>query len=694
MSETCGNEIIKQGEICTINAAKSYGLFNEDDISSYFNSNILKSDSLKIDKHLSNTIDEKLPYSLCTLKEDIAYTNCALNNKNPWLSLNEINKCAIPANIELPNELVYNNDKTKILKPPPVYRYKSKTGYCQERWYDWFTIPDYHFGNRYTLVNEPEHPRNILQCLIPCPIGYVPRDNSNKVYAGKCISKEFYEYGLYDGTFNYLPISLILLLGSNYKSLRQYYIFLLEDVKSTILNNDLILNENVYNYIHDTNNTNGQDPIRKNIAIAKTEMNKAIINLFKIPFDYKNITVPDNNVIKISTPIITKSRILEAYNICKYFHEISNDSSKVKEYKEFKDSLLEINGFASKPYQFKKLLLILKQACNITFNGKSDYSKNYILFTLNKNKEENELGYPPIEFIISDIEKQYNNEYSTPIGNKKYANPAAAAIAGKDKATSARIMYNEALSANANPNKTIAYSKAMSAVDLITEAINASQESITDNDVSDAAGSIDEVKTNIIAANTSITTAKTHVDSTKLSIAATPPNENFITNASTAVTAAEAAADTAYKAVKAFNDTKNPDDVSGIGGTGNNKSFDDIHSSDVYRTKVPLLDEYKRSFIVADWLFIFIVIMVCIFVIYLILVLYNIFSPYLTNVVNFFVLFSQNLYYCIYDVIAQLYNKYTPSEYLKKVAERDYENAEKKVKKLSEKIAKDKNSEL
>lgn len=691
MSETCGNEIIKQGEICTINAAKSYGLFNEDDISSYFNSNILKSDSLKIDKHLSNTIDEKLPYSLCTLKEDIAYTNCALNNKNPWLSLNEINKCAIPANIELPNELVYNNDKTKILKPPPVYRYKSKTGYCQERWYDWFTIPDYHFGNRYTLVNEPEHPRNILQCLIPCPIGYVPRDNSNKVYAGKCISKEFYEYGLYDGTFNYLPISLILLLGSNYKSLRQYYIFLLEDVKSTILNNDLILNENVYNYIHDTNNTKDQDPIRKNIAIAKTEMNKAIINLFKIPFDYKNITVPDNNVIKISTPIITKSRILEAYNICKYFHEISNDSSKVKEYKEFKNSLLEINGFASKPYQFKKLLLILKQACNITFNGKSDYSKNYILYTLNKNKEDNEVGYSPIEFIITDIEKQYKDEYSTPLGNKKFANPAAAAIAGKDKATSARIMYNEALSANTNPNKTIAFSKAMSVADLVLDAINASQESITNNDVSEAANTILIVETNIDDATKSIKIAKTNADSTKLSIA---NNTDFITKAELAVTNAEIAANTAYNAVSEFNKSKNPEDVSGTDAGGNNITINDIHSTDIYRTKVPLLDEYKRSFVVADWLFIFIVIMVCIFVIYLILVLYNIFSPYLTNVLNFIVLFSQNLYYCIYDVVAQLYNKYTPSEYLKKVAERDYENAEKKVKKLSEKIAKDKNSEL
>lgn len=691
MSETCGNEIIKQGEICTINAAKSYGLFNEDDISSYFNSNILKSDSLKIDKHLSNTIDEKLPYSLCTLKEDIAYTNCALNNKNPWLSLNEINKCAIPANIELPNELVYNNDKTKILKPPPVYRYKSKTGYCQERWYDWFTIPDYHFGNRYTLVNEPEHPRNILQCLIPCPIGYVPRDNSNKVYAGKCISKEFYEYGLYDGTFNYLPISLILLLGSNYKSLRQYYIFLLEDVKSTILNNDLILNENVYNYIHDTNNTKDQDPIRKNIAIAKTEMNKAIINLFKIPFDYKNITVPDNNVIKISTPIITKSRILEAYNICKYFHEISNDSSKVKEYKEFKNSLLEINGFASKPYQFKKLLLILKQACNITFNGKSDYSKNYILYTLNKNKEDNEVGYSPIEFIITDIEKQYKDEYSTPLGNKKFANPAAAAIAGKDKATSARIMYNEALSANTNPNKTIAFSKAMSVADLVLDAINASQESITNNDVSEAANTILIVEKNIDDATKSIKIAKTNADSTKLSIA---NNTDFITKAELAVTNAEIAANTAYNAVSEFNKSKNPEDVSGTDAGGNNITINDIHSTDIYRTKVPLLDEYKRSFVVADWLFIFIVIMVCIFVIYLILVLYNIFSPYLTNVLNFIVLFSQNLYYCIYDVVAQLYNKYTPSEYLKKVAERDYENAEKKVKKLSEKIAKDKNSEL
>ena len=404
----CYKKTVKSGEVCTINVAKSLGIF---DNTKYFDETKIPSDDiLKIDKHIDNTIDETSPYSLCTMDGANAIVNCALNTKNPWKTLRtpaNIN-CSMPLDIELPKEFSYDTDNN-IVKPPPIYRYKPKVGYCQERWYDWFTIPDYHLGNKYVLYNNTLHPRDIFQCFKPCNIGFIPRDNKNTDVINKCVQKDHFQNGLYKNTFHYLPISLILLLGSTKTSLRKYNRFILDDIKNVVLNNDLILDETVFDNIYNNDTTfdniyNGKTDDHG----IKTVISNSIYELFKLPFDVENITVPDKNVLEVSKPIITKSKIQQAYNICKNYYDLSTDTKKIVDFNAWKNELALISSQNVNSVKFKKQLVILKQACNITFNGKSDYSKNYILYNLNKDIDINEVANPPIEFTITQQERQYN----------------------------------------------------------------------------------------------------------------------------------------------------------------------------------------------------------------------------------------------------------------------------------------------
>ena len=400
----CYTETVKTGEVCTIASAVKYGIF--DKLKYFDNTKITQDEIEKIDKHLDNQNDKTLPYSLCTIDENnsnIAIQNCAITYNNPWLTLKKgTNKCALPNKIELPNGLSYNADGS-VKIPPPIFRHKTKIGYCQEKWYDWFTIPDYHLGNRVMVLNEPDKPRNILKCYKPCNLGYIPRDNNNPLFINNCILKDYYNYGLYKGTFHYLPISLILLLGSTKDSLKTYYKTTLNNAKKNIIANNLILDENVYSNLYNHTNSfdnlynNNTDPNDRGI---KHSIKNRITELFTIPFEVENIIVPDNNVIEASKPIITKEKIQQAYNICKKLYELSIDPKKQVQLNEWLDQLALVSEQGKTDNKFKKQLLILKKACNVTFDGKTPYSKDYILYTLNKDIDINEVPNPPIEFNL------------------------------------------------------------------------------------------------------------------------------------------------------------------------------------------------------------------------------------------------------------------------------------------------------
>jgi len=381
---------VKTGEICTIDTAIEYGIFDK---AAYFDNT--DNDFYNIDTLENNYVNNSCNYSLCYLdtnNSNVAYKNCALSSFNPWLTIDETNNyCMLPKSISMPSELSKNDSNIyEVIKPPNIARYKNKKDYCQDKWYDWFSIPNYHLGNRNVLIDGV--------CYLPCANGYIPIETIDNVMGSNiqsCMLKDKYSYGLYKGTFNYIPLSLVFLLGSTKESLLQVYTSNLDITKNSITDYDIDFE--IYNNLHNDENT--KDRIYESI---KEDLRKSINDLMTLPFDHNNIIVPSKNIETISQNLTTKTNIIDAYNICERFYNLSTANNKISDieaYANFKKALADINGFDINSYKFNKQLLILKKACNILFDGKSKYSTDYILYTINKDTDKIK---KPIVFNISD----------------------------------------------------------------------------------------------------------------------------------------------------------------------------------------------------------------------------------------------------------------------------------------------------
>lgn len=418
-TDTCKTMVpVSAGEVCTIQSAIQYGIFHTRD---FFNNKIPQAEIEKIDKKAENKSEYE--YSLCSTKDDKAYKNCVLSTNNPWKTLregvcippllNESLMTKLSHNNELVNiGLTYNKDSKVFDKPAKIPANLPINKYCQDKWYDWFSIPDYHHGNRYSSVFiNPEK----TQCYAPCQIGYLPYTENG--IENKCISKLEFDNGKYEKSFSYLPISLILLLGST---------------KDTLLTKHTELMTSTYtsmqaNYTHDNlvytkilTDINTSNNIYEHI---KVQLRSSITELFsKADFDITNITPDMQPSEDMSLPIMTGDKILDAYNIAKYFFDLVNNSKEKKvwkvennqsiTYQQLYDAYLhklsDINGYDISSSKFTKLITIFKKACNVSFDAKSIYSrlmfsrlKAHVAIT-NPNLKEDIINttYTPFEFII------------------------------------------------------------------------------------------------------------------------------------------------------------------------------------------------------------------------------------------------------------------------------------------------------
>lgn len=390
---------VSTGEVCTISVAKKYGLFNS---KTFFNSSIPQNDVKYIDVYSNNVINKEMKYSLCSLSlnDNSSIENCILSTNNIWKVLdNTGSKCSLPSNITLPDTLKYNKTNSNLInKPNNIYKYRAKNNYCQEQWYDWFTIPDYHLGNTYKIIESS----NSSKCYKPCDFGNIPEieiDKTTNETKNICILKDDYKYGIYKGTFNYLPVALILLLGSTKETLINNYLNILSSTKTFSEEKGFNIDDKLYDNLY--NNEITKNNIYKDI---KKTLNETINTLMNQPFDYTNIIEPSGNIATISNIIMTKERLEFAYDIAKNFYNftIATDPKIISEYNEWKKNLADINGFDITNYKFNKQLLLLKRACNVAFDGKTAYSNNTILYILNKNIGNNDIIKTPIVFNIKD----------------------------------------------------------------------------------------------------------------------------------------------------------------------------------------------------------------------------------------------------------------------------------------------------
>jgi hypothetical protein len=375
---------VHSGEICTIETAKTYGIF---DSTKYFK-DIPLIEANKINIHIDNNDDTEKEYALCNVQNKTAYKNCVLSTNNPWKTLNDTGEfCMLPLDVSLPNALRYNENTKLIDKPNNIPLFRAKKDYCQEKWYDWFTIPDYFLNNTYNLYKSSS---NIEKCLRPCNLGFIASDD-------KCVPKIKYDYGKFSTSFHYLPVSLILLLGSTRSSLLAKHNKILYETKQK-LSNDVYIDNDLYdNLTGNESQTNIYNDIKK-------ELKEHIINLLNIPFNEDNIIEPSYDVQSVSNKLMFKDRIEDAYEIAKTIYTMSTSTKDddIKLFKEWKEQLADITGLSQTDTKFFKQILILKKACNVAFDNQTTYSSDFILYTLNKDLKTGEKIKAPINFAISE----------------------------------------------------------------------------------------------------------------------------------------------------------------------------------------------------------------------------------------------------------------------------------------------------
>ena len=381
---------VKPGEVCTIDTAKAYGLFGKDE---YFNDLLSPEDVEQTDIFLTNRDSDDYQYSLCEkLDNDKIYQNCSMTTGNPWKTLDSTkNYCMIPLetldNTLLPHGLKLVEGTKTIQKPAEVPIAQPKKTFCQEKWYDWFSIPDYHHGNVFSAeTTNVSSNVDLPKCYTPCKVGFVP----HPINKTSCVRKQHLDGGIYANSFHYLPVPLIILLGSTKDDILSMY---KQNVMKTRAKTDKIsLDIDILGDL--LNNKNTQNKIFEDV---KKDLKYNITQLLSLPFDETNINAPSDEK---HQRMFDVEKIEIAYNIAKKFHDMLRDENQ-ENFNNYKKQLCLVNGLNLQDNKLFKQLLVLKKACNVVFDNKSAYSSDMILYTLNKNRQENDVKQP-IVFEITD----------------------------------------------------------------------------------------------------------------------------------------------------------------------------------------------------------------------------------------------------------------------------------------------------
>jgi hypothetical protein len=376
------------------------------DINDPFNINFKNNYSNNIQTDLNSDNDEGLNY-LTINTEDNVFMNCAIQTSVPWFTSSENHKtCDIVNNIDYDeNRISINKIKDKsVITPILVSKNKSKTAfcayssninkaYCENRWYDWITIPDYYLGNTYYKDNSHYTELDVYKCYKPCPVDYLPYTKENGDI--KCIPKKFFANGIFNKKYMYNSLGLINLIGNLACNT--------DKDKSTKQTNLLyILHRLLYEH-------NIETKIDNNIYSNNKELDTIIKGFDNIKNEYDNIyndllTAVNDNVLKNFDESSNKDYSI--INEFTYAHYKFNEN----EPEMYSFTGMEANGLLSDPilihtWMLAQIFQPLKT--EIIFDKYND--ANY-----GTTDDEKKTKYESIqnEFIYKKLFNVYNNEYN------------------------------------------------------------------------------------------------------------------------------------------------------------------------------------------------------------------------------------------------------------------------------------------
>lgn len=207
---------VSPGEVCTIDQAKNkLGIY---DAANYFKASAGYGDVRVYNAARDDPSNQ--PYDLCiqSASGNDAYANCALEHGVGFTR--KAGSPGVCATASCPTG--FEAEPRGVCRKPLNDFVLSKRARCDERWYDWFMVPNYHLGNNYKAGDKPG------ECLAPCPAGNVPTyatdpvdganvDFTSKTDLTKCVSREDYFGGKYAKGSEYCPVAWVTRMAATPK---------------------------------------------------------------------------------------------------------------------------------------------------------------------------------------------------------------------------------------------------------------------------------------------------------------------------------------------------------------------------------------------------------------------------------------------------------------------------------------------
>jgi len=319
------------GEVCSVETAKARGFFHAEAYYKGREYNGLRTYNPAVDSETARSEE------ICRENVDgsQAYPACALAvNAGPGYMA----KAGSPGTCVTHACPPGFTDSRGTCKKPLSDALVSKRARCDERWTDWFMVPNYHLGNAF-------YSSNVGQCMAPCPSGQVPAfatdpvdgagvDFTSSDDLGVCIDKQEYFDGKYAETAEHCPVAWIHRVGVTAREIEQS---LQEKYDGVVSESGGYKN----NYMVD------QERDRKAQAAAIVAAGAR---------GMEAVAMPNDTTTAACKTLASPERIREAYNICE---QVQSDEVR------FMKRLEDENGDSALAQEQK--VMVLKTACNALF---------------------------------------------------------------------------------------------------------------------------------------------------------------------------------------------------------------------------------------------------------------------------------------------------------------------------------------
>lgn len=326
-----GYDEVSAIEVCSIESAKKLGIYSTND---YY------TDGYSDLKTYISAADTDRTKNICYQSADgaNAYMYCSAVHSN----IAYVKRGSVCQTMSCPTGWTGVKKCQKPLEDAVV----SKRSHCDERWYDWFTIPNYHLGNKYQA-----DPKIAGSCYNPCPIDHVPQYKqdpvddstfglSSKQALDRCVPRNQYFGGKYQKGSDFCPLAWVYRIGAS------------PDVLQSIMTS------NIADY-GTSASSSGSSNVHFMTLKDPRDMQKLATSLYNNTSTVaENITAPtERNMQQACRSLQNEPRVAQAYSIC------SNIASMEGEM----DFLTKREDAGDSPDVCESKLKLLKQACNATF---------------------------------------------------------------------------------------------------------------------------------------------------------------------------------------------------------------------------------------------------------------------------------------------------------------------------------------